>query len=295
MDQNKLISVIIPTFNSEKYIQQCISSVLNQTYENYEIIVVDNNSTDSTVSIIKSFNSDKIKIIYVFNNGNISISRNLGIKNSIGSWIAFLDSDDFWEKNKLSLISKKFSEYNLIFHNMNILKNNKIIKTFNFLFSKLNEKYFSLIENMCIKGNPIINSSVVVKKKFLLQVGLISENEPSFTNDYHTWLKISLITDKFYYEKRKLGTYLLHDQNYSHNIKNYYYYMKCVAQFKKHLSNKAKKKIIGYYYYEKAKNLLKNGQNKKSLKYFFKSFLLSDLDVKIKSLTKIILYFFKKY
>ena len=119
MDQNKLISVIIPTFNSEKYIQQCISSVLNQTYENYEIIVVDNNSTDSTVSIIKSFNSDKIKIIYVFNNGNISISRNLGIKNSIGSWIAFLDSDDFWEKNKLSLISKKFSEYNLIFHNMN--------------------------------------------------------------------------------------------------------------------------------------------------------------------------------
>ncbi len=289
-----MISVIIPTFNSERYIQKCISSVLNQTYENFEIIIIDNYSKDSTINIINSFSSNKIKILNIVNNGNISLSRNLGIKNSTGSWIAFLDSDDFWEIDKLSELSKKFQNYDLIYHDMNILKDNKILKNYNFLFSKLNSKRFSLIENLCKNGNPIINSSVVVKKNILSKVGFISEDEPSFTNDYHTWLKISLITNKFYYEKKRLGTYLLHDQNYSHNIRNSYYYLKCVAQFKKHLKNKAKRKIIGYYYYEKGKDLLKNNQNKKSLKCFFKSFLLSDLDVKIKSVTKIILNIFKK-
>ena len=294
MDQNKLISVIIPTYNSERYIQKCISSVLNQTYENFEIIIIDNNSSDNTINIINSFSSNKIKILNVVNNGNISISRNLGIKNSSGSWIAFLDSDDFWEKDKLNKLSKKLENYDLIYHNMNILKNNKILKNYNFLFSKLNTGHSSLIENLCKNGNPIINSSVVVRKKILSKVGFISEHEPSFTNDYHTWLKISLITNKFYFEKKRLGTYLLHDQNYSHNIRNSYYYLKCVAQFKKHLSNKAKRKIIGYYYYEKGKDLLKNSQNKKGLKYFFKSFLLSDLNVKIKSVIKIIFNIFQK-
>ena len=102
----------------------------------------------------------------VVNNGNISISRNLGIKNSTGSWIAFLDSDDFWEKDKLNKLSKKLENYDLIYHNMNILKNNKILKNYNFLFSKLNTGHSSLIENLCKNGNPIINSSVVVRKKF---------------------------------------------------------------------------------------------------------------------------------
>ncbi len=289
-----MISVIIPTFNSEKYIQKCISSVLNQTYENFEIIIVDNNSKDNTINIINSFGSDKIKILNVINNGNISISRNLGIKNSTGSWIAFLDSDDFWEIDKLSRLRKKFEDFDFIHHNMNILKDNKILNNYNFLFLKVNSSRFSLIENLCKNGNPIINSSVVVKKKILSKVGFISEDEPSFTNDYHTWLKISLITNKFYYEKKRLGTYLLHDQNYSHNIRNSYYYLKCIVQFKKHLTNKAKRKIIGYYYYEKGKDYLKNSQNKKSLKCFFKSFLLSDLGVKIKSVIKIILSVFKK-
>ena len=64
-------------------------SVLHQKYQDFEILVVDNHSTDNTLNIIKSFNSDKIKIFSVVNNGNISVSRNLGINHSTGSWIAF--------------------------------------------------------------------------------------------------------------------------------------------------------------------------------------------------------------
>ena len=294
MDQNKLISVVIPTFNSEKYISKCISTVLNQTYKNFEIIIVDNSSSDDTLNIINSFNSNKIRIFNIVNNGNISKSRNVGIKNSNGLWIAFLDSDDYWEKNKLEFLSEKFDKYDLIFHDMWILKNKKIIRNFNFLSSQLKKKDISITEDLSKNGNPIINSSVIVKKNILSKVGFISEDEPSFTNDYHTWLKISLISNKFYFESKKLGTYLVHDLSYSHNIKNSYYYLKCVVQFKKYLSKKVKKKVIGYYNYEKGNDLLKKNEYKKSIKCFYKSFLLSDLEIKIKSFLKILLYSLKK-
>lgn len=294
MDQNKLISVVIPTFNSEKYIYKCISTVLNQTYKYFEIIIVDNSSSDDTLNIINSFNSDKIRIFNIVNNGNISKSRNVGIKNSNGLWIAFLDSDDYWEKNKLEFLIKKFDKYDLIFHDMWILKNKKIVKNFNFLSSQLKKKNISITEYLSKNGNPIINSSVIVKKNILSKVGFISEDEPSFTNDYHTWLKISLVTNKFYFESKKLGTYLVHDLSYSHNIKNSYYYLKCVVQFKKYLSKKVKKKVLGYYNYEKGKDLLKKSEYKKSIKCFYKSFLFSDLEIKIKSFFKIILYSLKK-
>ena len=202
LDQKKFISVIVPTYNSEKYIQKCISSVLHQKYQDFEILVVDNHSTDNTLNIIKSFNSDKIKIFSVVNNGNISVSRNLGINHSTGSWIAFLDSDDFWERDKLILLSKQFEKFDFIYHNMNIIRNKKVFKNSNFPLLKKDKNYFSLTENLCTKGNPIINSSVIVKKDILLKVDLISEDQSSLTNDYHTWLKISLITNKFYYEKK---------------------------------------------------------------------------------------------
>lgn len=292
MDQKELISIVVPTFNSEIYIKKCVKTILNQSYKNFEIIIVDNNSCDNTIKIINSFNSKKIKILNVINHGNISISRNLGIKYAKGNWIAFLDSDDFWENRKLEIVCTKFRDYDLIFHDMKILQKNKIVKNFNYLTSKFDIKGFSMIEKLCINGNPILNSSVIVKKSILEKVSFLSLDQPSFINDFHTWLKISLISNKFYFEKKKLGTYLIHDLNYSHNIKNSYYYLKCVTQFKKYLSQKAKNKIIGYYNYEKGKELIKNG-NKKGIKCFFKSFLLSSFEIKLKSLSKIIIWSFK--
>ena len=76
MDQKELISIVVPTFNSEIYIKKCVKTILNQSYKNFEIIIVDNNSCDNTIKIINSFNSKKIKILNVINHGNISISRN---------------------------------------------------------------------------------------------------------------------------------------------------------------------------------------------------------------------------
>ena len=94
-------SIIIPTFNQSSFLQKALKSVFNQTFKNFEVIVVDNNSKDGTKKVVKSFNN----IVYrnINNEGIISKSRNLGLKISRGKWIAFLDSDDFWDKDRLKI------------------------------------------------------------------------------------------------------------------------------------------------------------------------------------------------
>lgn len=96
-----MVSVIIPTFNREKTISRAIQSILNQTYNNIEIIVVDDKSTDNTEEIVKNFNEEKIYYIKHSNNQGACAARNTGIKNAKGEYIAFLDSDDLWKPDKL--------------------------------------------------------------------------------------------------------------------------------------------------------------------------------------------------
>ena len=95
-----LVSVVIPAYNSEQYINECIDSVLNQTYQNYEIIVIDDGSTDNTVNLVKQYNNEKIKLYHQMNSGS-GAARNLGVKQAHGKWIAFIDADDIWLPDKL--------------------------------------------------------------------------------------------------------------------------------------------------------------------------------------------------
>ena len=95
-----LISVIIPAHNSEKTIRQTIHSVLSQTFSNFELIVINDGSTDSTLEIITDIHDKRVKF-FLCNNGNAGASRNLGIHHASGKFIAFLDADDIWAPDKL--------------------------------------------------------------------------------------------------------------------------------------------------------------------------------------------------
>ena len=96
-----LVSIICPTHNCEKFVEQTISCVLSQSYSNVELIIVDDNSTDKTVEIIKKHNDNRIKLFVNEKNEGAAYSRNLAIKNATGKYIAFLDGDDIWLPNKL--------------------------------------------------------------------------------------------------------------------------------------------------------------------------------------------------
>ena len=105
---DKLISIIVPIYNSEKYLEKCISSILAQTISNFELIVVDDGSTDNSKNIIKSFNDNRIKYIYSKHFG-VSSARNIGLKKATGELISFIDSDDAISNKFLELLISKIT------------------------------------------------------------------------------------------------------------------------------------------------------------------------------------------
>lgn len=97
----KLISIIIPVYNAERFLDETIKNVLEQTYSNFELILVDDCSTDNGIEIIKKYNDYRIKLISNTKNSGAAITRNNGIKAANGKYICFLDADDLWDKEKL--------------------------------------------------------------------------------------------------------------------------------------------------------------------------------------------------
>lgn len=101
----KLVSIITPVYNSAQFLSETIDSVLKQTYKNWELILIDDVSNDNSIEIIKGFikKDKRIKLITLKKNGGAGIARNVGLSNVNGSYVAFLDSDDVWEQEKLEL------------------------------------------------------------------------------------------------------------------------------------------------------------------------------------------------
>ena len=120
-EKSVTVSVIIPSYNRADLIKRAVQSVLNQTYQDFEIIVVDDGSTDNTKQIVKSFNDKRISYIYHKKNMGAPAARNRGIKSGRGQYFAFLDSDDEWLPEKLEKSLKKFlsldSDVGLVYSN----------------------------------------------------------------------------------------------------------------------------------------------------------------------------------
>lgn len=110
-----LVSVIIPCYNTERYIHSAIDSARNQTYDNLEIIVVDDASTDSSLEIISSIEDSRIKIIHLNTNGGIANARNVGLDNAKGDYICWLDSDDMYHSTFVETLLNYATHYNLDF------------------------------------------------------------------------------------------------------------------------------------------------------------------------------------
>jgi glycosyltransferase involved in cell wall biosynthesis len=209
-----LISVCIPTSNSANFIYKALHSVVHQSYPNLEIIIVDNYSDDNTVEIINSFKDPRVKVLNKRNYGSIAASRNCAILNARSEWIAFLDSDDYWELNKIQECSRYLQlNYEFIYHNLKIVDSSDE-KTGGKIKSKTLRN--PIFENLLIKGNTIATSSVLVRKDLLQKVGYMNENLLlAGTEDYNTWLKISLLTERFKRINKTLGTYRIHEKNFS--------------------------------------------------------------------------------
>lgn len=197
-NKNSKVSVIIPFYNSRKFLRRAVISAINQTHRNIEIILVDDCSNDGSYKIAKEFQkTDKrIKVIRTLkNSGTVAHPRNLGIKLSDGNYISFLDSDDYWYKDKLEKQLKNIGKNSICVTACDYIdqnQNNKsgwflnIFRLFlqNFIFKRvIKYGYYWLY-----LYNPIIVSSVLIEKKFFLT---FSFNEDiNIREDLFLWLKI---------------------------------------------------------------------------------------------------------
>ena len=212
--ENEKISVVIPTYNQAKLLKKAIESVLKQTYTNWELIIVNNFSSDNTIGVISSYQDKRIKYFNFKNNGIIAASRNYGINKSEGKYISFLDSDDYWCKDKLQKsIEYLLKEYNFIFHNEFWIWSNGFKKKVN--YGPLKNFNF---ERLLLVGNTVSTSTVTMEKKILKNMNGFSESSKIIgTEDYDLWLRISLKKEyKVFFINDYLGYYKIHSNNSSH-------------------------------------------------------------------------------
>ncbi len=190
------VSVIIPVFNFEEYIEETLNSVLNQSYQNFEIIVVDDTSTDNTFQIVQGL-AEKFKSIKCYkieHSGRPSVPRNYGISKAAGDLIAFLDGDDLWVNNKLEIqVQYMMKNPELIFvYSASVTKGASIFSSY-FEVLPLISKAAKSKDDLINNGNTITCSSVLARKKILDQVNGFDEDPKLKIEDYDLWLRLSEI------------------------------------------------------------------------------------------------------
>ena len=216
-----LVSIIMPAYNAQQYITESIESVITQTYTNWELIIVDDNSTDDTASIIKEFSQQDSRVKYLHQDrGRQGKARNKAIKNSSGEYIAFLDADDLWENTKLQVqidLIKNRPDIALFFTQGFILQpDGKSIP----MDVKVQEWSWQKDIDLFITQNQIPILSVLVKKQALINVGYFSE-DPAIQNaeDYHLWIKL-LKQSTFLSIPNRLFYYRIHEQQSTYQNSN---------------------------------------------------------------------------
>lgn len=277
-----LVSIIIPSFNSADYIERLMESIINQTYTNWEAIIVDNNSVDDTVNLIKKKSDPRFKIFTINNNGIIAKSRNFGIKKSKGEWIAFLDSDDWWDSRKLEVASKYFnSDIDLIYHKLSLAFDNNLISS-KTLFSR--DTRNSAFKELLIHGNFIPNSSVVLRKSVLNSVGLISEKTNIIgSEDYNFLLRIAKHSNKFKFINKKLGFYYMNLNGVSRKQMSLCH-EEAISEFLFYCNENELNFIKGHLAYMDARFLLKKRDLKNSKLFLWEAFKSGTLKIKLKSI-----------
>ena len=210
------ISVIVPVFNSSEYVGRCIESVLNQTYDNYELILVDDGSTDNSLSIMEKYSKKdkRIKILTQKNSGP-GLARNFGINNATGDYIVFIDSDDYIDNTYLELLSNKNED--VVFIDVNQV---------NAKFEKIKEEHISPYSSK--SKDYIIRSQLTGKIPW---------------GGVRKAVKRKLLVDnQIYYSNLQIGEEALYSFLILYNAQSYSFLNKCVYSYVNRDNSQSKKK-----------------------------------------------------
>jgi len=279
MEKDPKVSVVIPTYNRAHLISRAIKSVLNQTYQNFEIIVVDDGSTDNTEEVINSFNNPCIRYIRHEQNKGGSAARNTGIKFAKGEYVAFQDSDDEWLPEKLEKQMNVFEnappEVGVVYTGFWRIENDKKI----YIPQSWVSKKDGNIHQELLKGNYITTQSMVVKKECFKKAGVFDEELPRL-QDWELVLRLSK-----YYEFRCVDEPLVisyYTQNSISANKDALIKALNVILTKHFEEFRQDTKLLAKYYFSIGMNLCSNSSNfKNGRDYFIKAIKLYPFNIKI--------------
>jgi len=209
------VSIIMPAYNAENFISKSIQSILSQSYQHWELIVINDGSKDNTSSVVKNFDNKRI-ILLEQENGGVSKARNRGIQNAKGDYIAFLDSDDLWLENKLEIQVKymldnpnvvlSYMDYSSFIGDDVVVKNKQL---YPFVINNLNERLLVF--------NFIATLTVMVKSNILKEIGGF-DIQLFGPEDWDLWIKVSQ-KGEIGYANENLALYREHNAGISKNKK----------------------------------------------------------------------------
>lgn len=301
---NDLITVIINVYNGEKFIKKCLDSIINQTYKNLEILIVNDGSTDNTLKEIKKYKDKRIKVITTKNQG-LSFSRNTAIDNAKGEYLYFVDVDDFIEKDTIDYLYKLITDYDVKIATCDSLK----IKNYDFRKVEKEEKVEVYTSEEMLKLNllSIINHSTCTWNK-LYKKEIFNDNRFNnpIINDLSLTYKLFITAKKIVYSNQIKYYYLIHDTNvtlkkrenldrligfYDTIIDKYNYIDKIYPNM---YENKIGLLIdISVFYIRKNKEFHKYLKEKKAVKLYKKYYSLKIFKYKLSKKIKIELLLFR--
>jgi len=218
-----LVTVAIPSYNHAKYISQTIQSILDQTFQDFEILIIDDASSDNTLEVVKSFCDSRIKLTILKKNSGVCKTSNLCIANALGEYIAIIASDDMMEKTKLEKqvsFLQNNPKYSAVFSGMEVIDENGIkqkkkTKKYTKIFEKENRDRFEWLRFFFSNGNCIAAPSMLAKTSALKEVGGFNSSLTQ-AHDFDLWVKLCLKGHEIYIIGEKLLKY--RERNYNKNL-----------------------------------------------------------------------------
>ena len=269
-----MISVIIPLYNKEKFITKTIQSVLKQTFINFELLIINDGSTDGSLKVVQSFNDNRIQIITIKNSG-VSVARNIGIKAAKHNWIALLDADDWWAPTFLEEIVeaiKLFPKYKLFTGGRSRVFKSQVKRyQHEFLPEEGKTKvinYYKVIS----KYLPLINSSnVVIDNSLFKTKGYFREGQINH-EDQDLWIRLC-VNEEVVFINKNLSFYRKTEEitasTIYYNADDFCLFLETILKVNKQLTKTEKNYFKDYYnkfilltYIKNYGNYSKEGENK---------------------------------
>jgi teichuronic acid biosynthesis glycosyltransferase TuaG len=215
------VSVVIPTHQAAGIIAGTIRCVLEQTYQDFEVVVVDNGSTDGTEQVVAALGDPRIRYRWQEDSGLPANSRNVGVGMARGELVAFLDADDVWYPEKLARVVAAFDAdpaLTLVCHDVNVTQDGRVLKVRGY-----SPDTSRMHEQLLYVGNFVTTSATTVRRQAVMDAGGFDEREDYVTvEDYDLWLKIADRRGRFLFLREVLGEYVQYAGSLSKKLERHY-------------------------------------------------------------------------